>query len=72
MAESSLFFNGVDFCPRISEYRDRLTDLRHLVGPQEGVERRLDDRTDRQCKDKDKAETPYSEVCDFVVDRLLL
>jgi len=72
MAESSLLLNGVDFCPRVNEYHDRLTDLHHLVEPQDGVERRLDGRTNHQCKTKDKAETPHSEVCDLVIDRLLL
>jgi len=70
--ESSLFFNGVDFCQRVSECRDRLSDLRHLVKAQEGVERRLDDGTDRQCNDKDKPKISHSEVCDLVINRLLL
>ena len=50
MAESSLFFKGVDFYPSISEYHNKLTDSHHLVKTQEGVERRLGDRTGRQCK----------------------
>jgi len=67
-----LFFNGVDFCPTVSECRDKLTHLDHLVKLQEGVERRLDDGTDCQLKDKEKPEYPHGEVCDLAVDRLLL
>jgi hypothetical protein len=54
-----LFFNGVDFCPSVSEYRDNLTDPHYLVKPQEGVERRLDGGTNGiSVRDNDKPETP--------------
>jgi hypothetical protein len=63
MTESSLCFNGVGFCPSVSGYRNKPIDLRYLVKPQEGVERRLDDGTDDiNVKDKDKHENPHSEV----------
>ena len=51
MAESSLLFNPVGFCPSVSEYHDNLTNLHHLVKPQDRVKRRLDGRNDRQRKD---------------------
>jgi hypothetical protein len=50
MVESSLFFNNVGFCPSVSGYHDKLADPHHLLKSQEGVERRLHDGTDRQCK----------------------
>jgi hypothetical protein len=71
--ESNLFFNGVGFCPRVSQYQDKPIDLHHLVEPQEGVERRLDDGTDRQCKGYgSQARNPHGKVCDLIIDRLLL
>jgi hypothetical protein len=72
MAESSLFFNGVGFCPSVSGYHDKLTNLHHLVKPQEGVERRLYDGTDRQCKEYERRRKTLSKVCDLAIDRLLL
>ena len=41
-----MFFGDVDFCPSVSEYHDKLADLHHLMKVQEGVERRLEDRSD--------------------------
>jgi len=64
-----LFFNGVYFCQNVSEYRDKPTDLHHLVKLQEGVERRLGDMSGM---DKGERDNPHSKVCDLVIDRLLL
>jgi len=58
IAESSLFFNGVGVCPRVREYRDKLTDLHYLMKLQEGIKRRLDDKADRQYRERRQAGKP--------------
>ena len=72
IAESSFFFPAGDFCPGVSEHHDGLTEMRHLMKLQEDIERRLDERTDHQRKERAKLENPYGEIGDLVVDRLLL
>ena len=50
MTESSLFFTAGDSCSIVSENCGELGELRHLVSFEEGIERRLNGRTDRQYK----------------------
>ena len=46
--ESNLLFTVGNFCPSFSKYCGKLTEMYHYLKFQEGIERRLDERTDYQ------------------------